>query len=859
MGVGFGGAVKLTGESEYKKALQNINRALKETSSELKSVSAAYSRNSSDTDNLTNKKKALNSLLEQEKTKLNVLLDEYKKMSAQYTENKRKHEELGKALDAETSKLKELEKTAGVASEEYKTQSKLVGDLAKEYQTSEKNIEQNESAMSKMRIEINNTNTSLNETAKELEDTGAKADEAANGGWTIFKSVLADLATDVIRSAIDGLKQLGAAAIDLGKDAIASYADYEQLVGGVETLFGTGGLSAEEFAEKIGVAVEDVDYYMAMYERANEKVLANAAEAYRTTGLSANEYMETVTSFSASLISSVGGNTELAASLADQALRDMSDNANKMGTDIDSLTTAWASFARGQYTLLDNLKLGYGGSKEEAQRLIEDASKISGIEYNLDNLADFYQAIHVIQEEMGITGTTSEEAEKTISGSTRMMAASWQNLLTGIADDQSDFQGLVNNFIDSVLTASDNILPRVETTIEGLGELAASLIDELLPKLIDKLPPLVENLAPKLVSSTEKILSSLGAVLPKLLPVVGQTLRDLLSLILKSLPDVLKLGSELLMSLISGIAEAIPELIEMLPDIIKAITDTLLSPESIDFLLNTGLDLLLAVTQGIMDALPELIAIVPDIINALTSTLLDPKNVVKIVETAGALVVALAKGIVESVIAIKDAAVEIIEGLNSKWKEYLQGFKDWGQEFMTWLAEGIISLKETIKVKAGEIVGAIKDKIKNSIDSIKDIGRNIIEGLWNGIADKVAWLKVKCEEIGDTILNGLKDFFGIASPSKLMRDSVGRYIAEGIGVGFSDEMKNVSQEMQDALPTSFDIETNVESSRSGANATYSLNDLVSALKLALESVDVVMDDVRMGKFVNKTVTQAIYQ
>lgn len=859
MGVGFGGAVKLTGESEYRKALKSINQSLKETSSELKTLSASYDRNAGDVDKLADKKRGLNNLLEAEKSKLDILKNEYNRMISVYNDNIKKHSELEKSLKEESDKLKELEATSGKASNEYKVQAGIVNQLATEYQKSEKNIEQNESALSNMRVAINDTNTALEKTSADIEDTGEEAEKAASGGWSIFKSVIADLATDVIRSAVDGLKQLGQSAIDLGKDAIASYADYEQLVGGVETLFGTGGLSAEEYAEKIGVSVEEAGYYMAMYERANEKVLANASEAYKTVGLSANEYMETVTSFSAALISSLGGNTELAASAADQALQDMSDNANKMGSDLSSIQNAYASFARGQYQLLDNLKLGYGGTKEEMERLLEDASKFSGIDYNIENLNDVYSAIHVIQEEMGITGTTAQEAEKTISGSTRMMAASWQNLLTGIASDEGNFGELVDNFVNSVLLAADNLLPRVETTIGGIGELVVELVDKLLPPIIEMIPPLVEKLAPKLISTTEKILQSINGVLPKLLPLVGQALKNLMSLVISSLPELLKLGNELLLSLISGISEALPELVRMLPEIISTITSTLLSPENLSFILQTGIDLIVELVSGISEALPEIIAIIPDVINAITSTLLEPSNVVKIVESAGKIVVELAKGIVNSIEEVKNAIVKIIEGLTSKWQEYYDGFKELGGELISKAAEGIINMKETIGNKASEIGTKIKEKLEAFIDTLKNIGGNLAEGVAQGLLDKINYVKDKVKEFGESIVSGLEDFFGIASPSKLMENRVGKYLAEGVGEGFTEEMRDVSREMQEAVPSAFDIETSVNTTGTAGAGVSSYTELVRAIKEALEEVDVVLDDVKLGKFVNRTVTKAIYQ
>lgn len=228
--------------------------------------------------------------------------------------------------------------------------------------------------------------------------------------------------------------------VDLGKASVEAYADYEQLVGGVETMFKNSADIVKEYAN----------------------------EAYMTAGLSANDYMEQVTGFSASLIQSLGGDTHTAAEYANAAIIDMADNANKMGSSMESIQNAYQGFAKGNFTMLDNLKLGYGGTREEMQRLLDDASKISGIHYDISSFADITQAIHVMQEEMGIAGTTAEEASSTIQGSIGMVKAAWENLLTGLSDPDADVDKLIENLLNSVTTAAENIIPTVTTFIVKL-------------------------------------------------------------------------------------------------------------------------------------------------------------------------------------------------------------------------------------------------------------------------------------------------------------------------------------------------------------------------------------------------------
>ena len=260
---------------------------------------------------------------------------------------------------------------------------------------------------------------------------------------------------------------VGGALTALGVASIKSYAEYEQLVGGVETLFKTSAKEVQDYAKV----------------------------AYKTAGLSANEYMETITSFSASLIQSLNGDTAKSAKIADMAIRDMSDNANKMGTDMSSIQNAYQGFAKANFNMLDNLKLGYGGNKTEMERLIRDANKVKEANGQMANLSierfsDMVEAIHIIQNEMGITGTTAEEADKTILGSVNSMKASWKNLLNAVADDNADMEGAVNNFIDSVITAGKNIVPRIRVAIEGIKKLFNSLVRDVFPKLKKEVPEL---------------------------------------------------------------------------------------------------------------------------------------------------------------------------------------------------------------------------------------------------------------------------------------------------------------------------------------------------------------------------------
>lgn len=290
---------------------------------------------------------------------------------------------------------------------------------------------------------------------------------------------------------------VGAAATGLSfmvKSAVTSYAEFEQLVGGVETLFKDSAGIVQEYA----------------------------ANAYQTAGLSANQYMETVTSFSASLLQSLDGDTARAASAADMAITDMSDNANKMGTSMESIQAAYQGFAKQNYTMLDNLKLGYGGTKTEMERLLADASELAGVEYDIENLSDVYEAIHVIQTEMGITGTTAVEASKTISGSWNATKAAWQNLLIAFGSGK-DVKKAMSNLLNNAKNVVKNVMPVVKQALTGIAE----FVGEIAPIIVDELPGLVQELLPGLLSAATSLVGALIQAMPNILSALWTTVKSL--------------------------------------------------------------------------------------------------------------------------------------------------------------------------------------------------------------------------------------------------------------------------------------------------------------------------------------------
>ena len=358
---------------------------------------------------------------------------------------------------------------------------------------------------------------------------GGEADNAGKSAGGKFAGAFGTAAKALSGAALAGFTTAAAGAAKLGKEALASYADYEQLTGGIETLF----------------------------KSSSDTVMEYASAAYKTAGLSANEYMETVTGFSASLIASLGGDTEEAAQLANMAITDMSDNANKMGSDMQSIQNAYQGFAKQNYTMLDNLKLGYGGTKEEMERLLADAEAISGIHFDVSSYADVVEAIHVIQTEMGITGTTAEEAATTISGSAQMMKSSWANLVTGIADENADIDKLIDDFVDSALTYAENVIPRIGVILEGGGKLLKEGAAKLLPVVIDTLIDAAPDLAKAGIQLIITLAVALVSATPRLVAAVPEIIRALYDGFMAGTADIRAAGAELMESAKAAILEKV--------------------------------------------------------------------------------------------------------------------------------------------------------------------------------------------------------------------------------------------------------------------------------------------------------------
>lgn len=472
---------------------------------------------------------------------------------------------------------------------------------------------------------LSDTSKKAKDSAKDIDDFGDSG-EKSSGKLSKFFSGVGKAAGVAAKGIAVGLGAAATAIVGIGTSAVKAYSEYEQLVGGVETLFGTrGAQSVEDYAKMVGESVDFVEAEFGMLQQAQSAVMANAAEAYKTAGMSANEYMETANGLAAALNQSSASQLE-SAELANQAIIDMSDNAAKMGTDLESIKTAYAGFAKQNYTMLDNLKLGYGGTKEEMQRLLDDASKISGIKYDLSSFADVTEAIHVMQEEMGIAGTTAAEASGTIQGSLGMLKGSWENLMIGLTDPDQDLTVLFQNVFDSLVTFSSNLIPRITQVLTGLTQ----AINQLVPMVVGEIPGLVQQILPPLIEGATALIQGLVDVLPGILntlmaalPALIEGVMSIVDALIGALPGILEAIVAALPALIPQLIDAvvglIMMLIEMLPQIIQPIIDYL--PEIIVSIVDALLGNLPVLIQGCVQLIAGLIAALPQILVALWDTI----------------------------------------------------------------------------------------------------------------------------------------------------------------------------------------------------------------------------------------------
>ena len=649
-----------------------------------------------------------------------------------------------------------------------------------------------------------------------------------------------------------------AAGTALGVSVTKAYADYEQNVGGIETMFGSSAGRMEKYA----------------------------ADAYKTAGLSANEYMSQATSFSAALLQGLGGDTEAAAQVANRAITDMSDNANKFGSNIGDIQNAYQGFAKQNFTMLDNLKLGYGGTASEMARLVNESGVMGGsftaTAENINSVSydKIIAAIGAVQDKMGITGTTAKEAASTISGSLDTLKGAWQNLLVGLGSSDQDVAALAQNVVASFQQVVTNITPVIQNiganiqqlgpTLGTLGQSIVGALGQAIPAVVGAgvglitgliqgvtatLPGLVTALVPGIVSMVTAVAQlapqllwagvqavvalaqGLGAAMPTLIPIIVQGLLTLVNYIIQAVPLLIDAGLQLILGLANGLLAAIPQIISYLPTLIQSILDFLST--SIPAIMEAGIQLLLALVQALplvitalvtalpqiitsiitflttsipqiiqagiqlfialIQALPQIIvAIVQAIPQIITSVITAIVNAIPLLIQAGidlfiSLVQALPQIIVAIVAAIPQIIISVIQAIIGAIPQLIQA----GISLFTSLIKSLPQIITTIVQAVPQIISGLVSEFGKALPQMAAAGLNLIKGLWNGISDAASWLYGKISGFVGGVVDKIKGFFGIHSPSTVLADEVGKWLPAGIGVGVTLNAEAAIKPIQD--------------------------------------------------------------
>lgn len=547
---------------------------------------------------------------------------------------------------------------------------------------------------------------------QEFANSGSSSGSKFGGA---FKGVLSRLA-------------IGAVVAKGVKDAFKEGAALEQSIGGIETLF----------------------------KNSSDKMKEYASNAWKTAGLSANQYMETSTSFSASLLQSLKGDTKKAAETSNMAITDMADNANKMGTSMQSIQDAYQGFAKQNYTMLDNLKLGYGGTKTEMERLLKDAQKLTGVKYDINNLNDVYSAIHAIQGELGITGTTAKEATETLSGSFASLKATYKDLLGNLLLGK-DLKGPLNNFVQSIITVTKNVIPAIVNIVKSLPNAILGALAKLAPEIGPMLTNLIVGIVSGLADNLGEMLSNIASIrtglvngllaaIPKIIEAMPKIIEAIVQGLTQGIPKLIESAVQVLGSIVKALPQVIQTIVTVLPQIIDTIIKGLL--EAIPMLIETGLKLFVALIEALPQIIVTIVEALPQIITGIITALVN--NIPLIIQTGIKLFVALIKALPQIIVAIVKAVPSIVKGI----------------------VKGFLSL-------AGAFV---------------DIGIELIKGIGRGLWEGVKYIGKSIIGVGKKIKDKFCSFFGIKSPSRLFAE-LGGYLTQGLAIGIESETGLVEKAM----------------------------------------------------------------
>lgn len=629
------------------------------------------------------------------------------------------------------------------------------------------------------------------------------------------------------KAGVAAVAAVGTATVAIGKTALDAYSNYEQLVGGIDTLF----------------------------KASSGKMQQYAANAYQTAGVSANRYMEISTSFAAALISSLGGNTEVAADMANTAITDMSDNANKMGTSLETVQEAYMSLSRGNYEMLDSLKLGYGGTKSELQRLLADAEKFSAAQgkvrdFSVDSYSDIVEAIHIVQDEMGITGTTAEEAATTIEGSVNMAKAAWDNWLAGLGNEDANMEGLTDQLVQSVATAGENIIPRVGQIMATLGQTVADYAPGvglyLRNALIDVLPEAVQGPMRDAFLGVDEVVGKLAGVFEDNLGPAAGAADSIFSAIGSGVQTFGQAVNDLVLPAIDQLSPAFTHLFEaiqnaqpLLESIANVFGVVLASAISVIIQVFAGLVEVAATVingfQQIYDGITGFVTGVvqfftvnlPNAINTLVQRFAQlPGNIAAFLSTVIANVVAWVASMASNAVS---AGSQFISGIAGFLSALPGNIASWLSGAISTVVGWVSQFASNATSAASQFGSRLRDGLASIPGTLGNIGSNIIQGLVNGVIGAAGRLIDAVKgAVGDAI-HAAKNLLGIHSPSHVFRE-IGRYTMRGAALGVDDDADLLFESTDSAMRGMISTAQNVKYApdTGGAAVTVSVIEWLAA-------------------------------
>lgn len=684
----------------------------------------------------------------------------------------------------------------------------------------------------------------LDEAEKDANDKGSKLSGALSGAGKIAGGV-GKVIGGIGKAAAIGFGAATTATVGFVKQSVNEYAEYQQLWGGIQKLYGAAGASFEDFVASAGYTMaelnqgdaehlailQDLQHEYDNLKSAESIVAENAKNAFQTAGMSANDYMSNISGISASLINGLGGDTKAAAEMADMAMQDIADNVNTFGKfTIQDITAVYQSLARGNFMTLDNLSLGVAGTKAGMEELIKKAEGLdSAFQANRDEsgkltmeYSDMIQAIHIVQQSMNITGTTSREAAGTISGSLTMLKGAWSNLVAGISNPDADIGKLIDDVITSAKAALSNLVPTIKQAATGLVQ----LVRDVVPIITKELPDLVKELLPMIIETAEELLNGLIEALPdlieSLIDMLPSVLQSIIEAFLNLLPMVVQLGGDMIMALANGLLEFLPEALPKFIEVITGIVNMLKDPEGMVKFVDTAVTIIKTLAEGLIAAIPDLLPAVVQIILGLVDALVDGENLAQMVQVALDLMIALADGLIEAipdiVLKIPEIIINIVEALLRAIPQIIEA----GFEIMVKLQVGLIKAIPKILLAIPQIIaqlilsliriggqlvetgakliGFLKDGIMNMGKNAKKWGKDLMDNFIGGIKAKIQKLKDAVSNVASTV----KNFLGFSEPDEGPLSNFHTYAPDMIDL-FIKGIKDNQKKLDDAITNAFDF------------------------------------------------------